>query len=329
MPSEREITAPVDLCLRSGRLNPLAVGWTRQPLHRSNLRGWGRSKRWEYWAVQAPDHVLALTVSHLDYLALHTVWFVDLTTGAEVAKSVIVPLGRGLELPPSSGVRPVEVESAGLKISLTPSDGGVRLQAWTDRVTADVFAQRPDGHESLGVVIPWRPRRFQYTVKDNTLPATGSVVVDGQTYTFSPPDSWAVLDHGRGRWPYRTTWNWGSGSGVSDGHVVGLQLGGQWTDGTGMTENALCIDGRLTKVHEDLVWEYDTADWMAPWQVRSASVKLTFTPRFERSSRTEVGVIGTSVHQCFGTWDGMVIAEGESIAVKAVRGFAEEARMRW
>ena len=54
---EREITSPVDLCLPDGTLNREAVGWTRHPLHRTNLRGWGRSKRWEYWCVQAPGVV--------------------------------------------------------------------------------------------------------------------------------------------------------------------------------------------------------------------------------------------------------------------------------
>ncbi|MEV5398578.1 hypothetical protein AB0N26_20700 [Streptomyces cellulosae] len=39
MTAEREITSPVDLCLPDGRLNPAAVGWTRRPLHRANLRG--------------------------------------------------------------------------------------------------------------------------------------------------------------------------------------------------------------------------------------------------------------------------------------------------
>ena len=38
---EPEITEPVDLCLPDGRLNPAAVGWTRRPLHRANLRGLG------------------------------------------------------------------------------------------------------------------------------------------------------------------------------------------------------------------------------------------------------------------------------------------------
>lgn len=57
---EHEITEPVDLCLPDGSLNPAAVGWSRKPLHRANLRGWGRTKRWEYWCVTTPTHLVAL-----------------------------------------------------------------------------------------------------------------------------------------------------------------------------------------------------------------------------------------------------------------------------
>ena len=47
-------------------------------------------------------------------------------------------------------------------------------------------------------------------------------------------------------------WNWGAGSGVVDGRVIGVQVGGRWTDGTGSTENALVVDGRVHKISEEL-----------------------------------------------------------------------------
>ena len=50
---------------------------------------------------------------------------------------------------------------------------------------------------------------------------------------------------------------------------MGVQLGGKWTDGTGMTENALCVGGRLSKLSEELVWTYDTGDWLRPWTIRT------------------------------------------------------------
>ena len=70
--------------------------------------------------------------------------------------------------------------------------------------------------------------------------------------------AWGVLDVGRGRWPYRTNWNWGGGAGhaAPEGPVVGLQLGGKWTEGTGATENGVIVDGRLTKIGVELEWDY-------------------------------------------------------------------------
>jgi hypothetical protein len=331
LPVEPEITAAADLCTGTGRLNPAAVGWTRTPRHRANLRGWGRAKRWEYWAVQAPGHVLALTVSSIDYLALHTVWFMSYE-GQDIEKTVMIPFGK-VQLPHTSGGGPIHVAHKDLDIRIEPDGDGVNLRCRTDRIHAEVDLARPFGHQSLGVVIPWSERRFQYTVKENTLPARGWVRADGVSYDFEPETSYGVLDHGRGKWPYRITWNWGSGSGVTDDVTLGLQFGGKWTDGTGMTENALCVDGRLDKISEDLRWQYDRADWMRPWRVRaeaSGRVDLTFTPAFERKAHTQALVIATEVHQCFGTWSGQVVTtDGRIIDVADVRGFAEEARMRW
>jgi hypothetical protein len=327
MNGEREITESVDLCLADGRLNPVAIGWSRRPVHRANLRGWGRSKRWEYWCVQAPDWAFAVTVSHIDYLALHQVYFVDFTTGEQIDTSAIIPLTRGPRLPDRSGAGPISVRTKTLSIELIPNIHGVRIVAHTDRVHADIQAARAADHESMAVVIPWSDTKFQYTVKDNTLPATGSLYVDGVARDLPQGQAWAVLDHGRGKWPYSTTWNWGSASGTSGEHVIGLQFGGKWTQGTGMTENALCIDGRVSKISQELEWTYD--QWLEPWTVHGEEVDVTFTPQFERKARTNVGIIFTEVHQCFGTWAGSVVAQGREYRLSGLRGFAEEARMRW
>lgn len=320
------ITEPVDLCLPNGRLNPQAVGWTSTPLHRANLRGWGRTKRWEYWCVQTPDWALSVTVSDIDYLSLHQVWFADFTTGEQIDTSAIVPLVGKPILADRSGAR-ASAQTKALRIDLIPNTDGVRLLARTDRVDADIQISRSPGHESMGVVIPWSDKTFQYTVKENTLPATGRVTVDGRSVDMPTGQTWAVLDHGRGRWPYSTTWNWGSGSGESGGHTIGLQFGGKWTVGTGMTENALCIDGQVTKIDTELEWTYD--GWLEPWSVRGEDVDMAFTPRFERAAKTNALAILTEVHQCFGTWNGTVRAGGVDYEVAGLNGFAEEARMRW
>lgn len=326
-----ELHGPVDLCLPDGRLNPAAVGWSRRPLHRSNLRSRGRNKRWEYWAVQTPELVLAVTVSDLDYASLCTVWF--LSPGGKEAGSSKLALLRKVDLPDRSGGGPVHVRTGDLSIDLVPDDDGMDLHAQTGDLQARVRVHRPAGHEALGVVVPWSARRFQYTVKENTLPAEGEVSVGGRTYRVSGPDAWATLDHGRGRWPYRVVWNWGSGSGRDGDRVIGIQVGGKWTDGTGSTENALTVDGVLHPILEELVWEYDRTDWLAPWRVFTPStdrVDLEFRPGYERRDRTELGILGNDTHQCFGTWHGKVMdSHGTPVRVDGIRGWAEEVRNRW
>ena len=122
----REITEPVDLCRPDGRLNPAAVGWTRTPLHRPNLPtgpvgGWGRNKRWEYWGLVTPTHVVGLTVSSLDYAGVEAVYVLDRANGREVVEEVTVPLGRGVELTARAGDGPVVVH---LRFALAHVRGG-------------------------------------------------------------------------------------------------------------------------------------------------------------------------------------------------------------
>lgn len=338
---EREITEPVSLTGADGELNPAALGWTRTPLHdTSGIPGrghWGRNKRWEYWAVMTPTHIIALTVSCIDYLSLHSVWVLDRASGAEIDTTVLSPGGRSASLPASLGESTATARTRAL-IDIAEADDGTRLRGVTRRVRFDITAARPAGHESLGVVVPWRRgartgrsqyRGFQYTVKDVARPAHGTLEVDGTTIDVQA-GSWAVLDHGRGRWPYQVWWNWAAGSGTVDGRVIGLQLGSKWTDGSGATENAVIVDGRLSKISEELVWDYDPSDWMRPWRVHGRSADLTFTPFHNKHSRTNALVIATRTDQLFGTWSGWVLdSTGERVRVDGIEGWAEDVLNRW
>jgi hypothetical protein len=325
-----EITTHVDLCLENGRLNRDAVGWTRGPLHRANLRGRGRTKRWEYWAVMSPEAVLGITVSDLDYAALHAVYLLQ-ADGTETVHTALAPLS-GVRMPDRSSGGPVRVRAKGLAIDIDHDDAGAWLAVSAPDLSAEVRVTRPSRHEAMGVVVPWSDRLFQYTLKENTLPAAGTVRAAGRAITFGA-DAWATLDHGRGRWPYRVTWNWGSGSGAVAGTTVGIQVGGAWTDGTGSAENAVCVDGRVSHINEDLRWEYDRHDWLAPWRITSPDsnrVDLTFTPWHVREDGTSLLVLANDTHQAFGTWSGTMVDDaGRTINCDGIRGWAEEVVNRW
>ena len=321
-------------------MNRAAIGWSRRPLHRCNLRGrWGRKKRWDYWCVTTDQFLFSLTLADLDYLGLYVVQFLEYETGRWFERQLYLPLAPGLHLPETVAGGDCSFRGLGLEVAITEAAGGTRLRAscksWRgETLRADLFVALPAGHETLGVVVPWSDTRFQYTSKHNTRPAHGTVEVEGRRHEFHEGNhAFGCLDYGRGIWPYDVTWNWASASGVEDGHVVGLQLGGQWTRGTGMTENALCIDGRLHKLGEELVLRYDRADFMAPWHLHtpvSRRVDLTFTPFHERRGQLELRVARTEIHQLFGRFSGTVIDDGGGrLQLRGLLGWAEEHQAKW
>ena len=341
---ERELTAPVDLATPDGRrLYPEAVGWSRVPLHRGNLRGgWGRNKRWDYWAILAGDLVVSWRLRRRRLPR----------PGRRVVGRPGVGSGRrpGDRHPARAGPRPARragVGTAARRATEVPPrhhrrhhHGATRITAtWQEKDGAegrlDATIALPPGHESLNVVIPWSSRRFQFTSKHQARPARGTLAVGNRTWTFGGDDgdAWAVLDVGRGRWPYRTTWNWGGGAGrIADGRVVGLQVGGRWTEGTGCTENGVLVDGRLTKLGRELRWTYDGAEPLRPWRVEDPGGRLTLelTPRHDKHTLVDALVLRTETHQVFGSWSGSFITdEGEVLTLEGLQGFAEESRSRW
>ncbi len=346
---ENELTQPVDLCLPDGgTLNPAARGWSRTPLHRANFRGgWGRTKQWDYWAVLAGDLVFGLVYADVDYLGLASLWWGNLADGRSGGIDVGVPLAKGFSVPDVSGAFPLSFSNKKLRLRIADGTGSEPGDGPTTRITADwaeskgvpasfdFQIRRPAGHESLNVVIPWSDTRFNFTTKDQALPATGTFTLGGEKTTIGGDESpaWGVLDVGRGRWPYATTWNWGGGAGIAKtGEVVGIQFGAKWTEGTGYTENGITVDGRLHKIGRELHWEYSWDRPMDPWRVTDVegAVDLTLTPRFDKHGSTNALVLRTEVHQVFGTWSGTVASEdGRILQIEDAQGFAEESRNRW
>ncbi|MFT3843032.1 MAG: DUF2804 domain-containing protein [Myxococcaceae bacterium] len=321
----RELTEPVELCLPNGELNPAAVGFSRRPLHRTGLRGWGRNKRWEYWGVITPEHVVGLTLADLDYAGMLQLWLLDRASGREREVTRVTPLGRGVALPDGGPPVQVSARAGGVKIELADGPDGTRIVWSGGGIELELFARA--GGDCLGVVVPWSARRFQYTVKDVARPVSGSITVDGRRFES---DGWGVLDRGRGRWPYEITWNWGAGSGFVAGRRVGLQLGGKWTRGTGSTECAVFVDGRLSYLPDEPEWTYDVASKSALWRVVAPRIDVTLTPFHMRCTKVNAVVLSTAIHQAFGTWNGWVVDDlGERISVDGLVGWAEEAHNRW
>ncbi len=335
---EPELTSPVDLCDARGNLNRAAVGWSRQPLHNCNVSGHEpRKKRWNYWCLNTDKLLFSATIADVDHFVLAFAYLFDFESRRLVERTAILPPG-AIALPPR--VRGDAVfEQDEHRVALTEEKRGTRIAVtWPDfddaPLSVDLLVERAPSHETMNVVIPWSRQRFQFTSKQNCLPVTGTITVGDRKIRLARKDgAFACLDFGRGVWKNRTAWNWGSASTtLADGRPLGLQLGAKWTDGTGMTENAIFLDGRISKLSEDIPFLYDERDFMKPWRIKAKSkrVDLRFTPFHERIAKAKAGILSSEVHQMFGYYDGTVVPDGgERIAVDHVFGWIEEHRARW
>lgn len=327
---ERELTEPVDLALPNGQLNPAAIGWSRQPLHRTWLYGWGRNKRFDYWCVTSPDAVVAFSLSDVDYRSGFGAFVLDRADRTALQFGERRWLRRNHDMSAPWASTAVTMAGRHSSASVVPTATGVQLRLTGADVSGVLDVTIPAGHESMNVVVPWSRHRYQYTRKHNCLRASGVVRMRDRSYRFDETSAYATLDHGRGRWPYSTVWNWASASGHTDGHEIGIQLGGKWTEGTPSTENAIRIDGRIEKISEELTWRYDPADWLAPWHIGGERVDLTFVPEYNRSSHYERIVVRSRENQAFGHFAGTVTGEDGTVhQVRDVYGWAEEVHRHW
>jgi hypothetical protein len=312
------------------------VGWARRPLVRANLRGhWPRKKRWNFWNWIGPRFVLSATLADVDYAAFCQVQVIDFATRRTVGATALAPPG---SVPlPEHVERSVAFHRGRVRYTNTYADGGadVAIDAVAprgERIVAAFRVGTPPAHESLTIVVPWSRDRFQLNCKQNGLPCAGEVAVGDVRYAMDPAECHAVLDWGRGVWPYRSFWNWGVATGVQDGVRIGVNVGGKWTTGTGVNENGLFVDGRLHKIPDDVRWDYDPDDWMRPWRVvaeRSRMVDLVLEPVVAHRTGLSLGVLATGGVCCFGRWRGTLRLDGQDVPVRDLMGWAEEFAHRW
>lgn len=333
---ERELKVPVLLCDERGNLNPEAVGWSRVPLVRANLKGhWPRKKRWNFWNWISPEFVFSVTVSDIDFACFCAASLIDFATHENFSAISLKP--GGSVAMPEEVERSIFWESGSLKFAMQNDGGDIKVDFSCKSMKgkparADFVIRKPKGHETLNIVVPWSSERFQMNSKHNTLPVEGLVVIGSKEYKMNPESCHGVQDFGRGMWPYHSFWNWGVATGRQGQDLIGVNMGAKWTTGTGSNENGICFNGRLYKIMEDLKWEYDPHNWMKPWRVRttfSDMLDLTLTPFHPQKTSLSLGLLSTGGTCCFGRWNGTIKFDHRNIRVENLIGWAEEFEHRW
>jgi hypothetical protein len=343
---QTELTQTGPLLNPDGRL--AQVGWSRQPILNCNLEAAHfytlrplqrfRTKRWDYYAVFSQKGFFSATIADLGYAGNLFVYVMDFATGELHEEGLVIPFGKGIELPRDSfeGDSHFKNEKVCMDFCVSASERRISVD-WPEfhggkGIKADINLKFQPGYESMTIVIPIGKKRFYYNRKINCLPAEGTIQYGDMTETLNPLTCSGSLDWGRGVWEYQSYWNWASSSGfLPDGRTVGLNLGSGFGDLTKAGENALILENRIHKL-EVVKFDYNPGDYMRPWKFSDTEgrLDLTFTPFKERLAQTNLGIIFSEVHQMFGRYNGKAVADdGEVIQIQDLIGFAEEHHARW
>ncbi len=343
---QTELTQPGPLLQTDGRL--AQVGWARQPLLDCNLDAANfytlkflqkyRIKRWDYYAIFSPRHFFSATIADLGYAGNLFVYTLDFETGELHEEGLVVPFGKGVQLPRNSTAGESRFEGKGLKEVFQVTPGGRHISVnWPAfhggrGISAEIDLHLPPGAESMNIVIPIGQKRFYWNNKINCMPASGFVKYGDLSENLEPTTCSGSLDWGRGVWEYQSFWNWASASGfLPDGRTVGLNLGCGFGDLSKAGENALILANRIHKL-EQVKFDYQSGDYMKPWKFTDSQgrLDLVFTPFKDRMATTNLAVITSEVHQMFGRYNGTAVTdEGERIEIKDLIGFAEEHHAKW
>lgn len=337
-PEFNEIRQPVLLCTPNGDLNPLAAGWSRHPTITSNLRGhYLRKKRWNYWCVTNNKFMFSITISDIDYAGLVFVYYLNFETGEFAEDTITLPFASGVRMGEEVNDTACYNNDKKAKVLFTYHGNSIVLDTfWRSlkgkSLRSEIEITIPQSHETLNVVVPWSRNLFQYTSKQHCLPAKGYFQIGTERYVFNEDDSFACHDFGRGVWPYSIEWNWGAFSARCGNQTVGFNSGDRWTNGTGITENSVCIDGILYKISEPVKWHYNRNNFKDVWQIfttESNNVNLIFTPFYERTAKENLLLVKSEVHQCFGRYSGTIKAGEQVLGIVGAIGWAEEHIAKW
>ncbi|MDO4571903.1 MAG: DUF2804 domain-containing protein [Clostridia bacterium] len=329
---QREIVEPRPLLDARGRLT--CPGWARGMRYVYERRlARGPLKEWDFYQMLEDGMLLQLTIGHVSYMASFSATLLNLLTGERRVFTRMRPLPLR-SLPMGENPEPAQtlaVSGRDFSMAFTHGDGVRSLRLEAAEAEIDVMFEAGADNEKMVIATPFdKPGQFYLNYKENFYTGRGRARIGDMVHTFT--DAAGLLDWGRGVWPYRHEWYWGSGAAVVDGHRFGFNLGWGFGDLRHATENVFFLDGRAHKLGRLNVERGEGGDRMQPWRFADPErgFDLELRPFFDNFTETNFGLVRTRCHQLFGRFNGYATLEdGSRFPIENLAGFCEHAVNRW
>lgn len=341
---QREITKPSNLLNKKGQL--IQKGYAKAPIlkyRRKHVAAKHRLKEWDYYLIYNKKYAVGLTIGKSLNLILITISIIDLSKYKIINKSSIRILPSKFQLPQDSRKGNIIYKDRFIRLSFMVEDN-VRillLKKYKCNKSSELdisLILYNEPKDSMVIATPFfnDKCKFYYNRKIIGFRASGYVRYQKENYGFSPLDSFAIHDWGRGVWPYKSTWYWSAAAGKISGKIFAFNLGYGFGDNSYATENMLFYNGKASKL-ENVTFHIpkkskDEYDYLKPWTITSSNhrIEMIFIPIIDRTFRLPLLLISTNQHQVFGKFSGRAILDdGTVIYLKEFLGFAERVQNRW
>lgn len=341
MGKQIEITEPSNLFNEDGSL--VQRGWSRKPILKYNKKnigkGWTRIKEWDHFSVLNKDFGFQLTIGDIGYLTQMSYVWLNFKNKNRNGKGVFKLFTKSKLLPLNS-LEDSFIEFPTKKFKATISrQGNKRILSINDPSFQDtgikgiITLEDNPNWDNTVVVTGYKedPRLFYYNHKINMMPAEGTLQLGEKICKFNPDSSFGLMDWGRGIWPYKTHWLWGSACGIVDDISVAFNIGYGFGDLSTHTENIIFYDGKAHKIDE-VTFHHENRDSSKPWKFTSNDNRfnMTLTPLIPHTEKINFGIIKLNSSLMHGLYTGdLVLDNGEKIHVKNMLGHAEDIFWRW
>lgn len=332
MSVQTETTQPTVLLDRRGRLH--CPSWASDDLFVYNKeRAWfpWRRREWEFYQLSDRHFALQVYCGHTGLYGIARATLIDLGSGRSRSETIrrFFP-GDSMDLDTTSG-RPHRFRFEDERRAFTVDFDGEYRKVIFRGETFDVQLMFPDAADAVCTAVPFDSRRhFHYGMRKCFLDVRGKIRVRGTDYPIGA-ESFVILNSGRGVWPVKKSFIWGSGTTMIGGDILSVNIGWGLGRAAAGSENALFLNGTIHKL--DRVRERrDAEDFMQPSRIESNDHRLeaVFTPACDSLTRHRLLFTELCAHQVFGTLRGTaVLDDGTEIDFEDMTFFILHYQSRW
>jgi hypothetical protein len=345
---QNEITKPSNVFRDDGSL--VQRGWARRPILTYNREKiavkWHRIKEWSHYSVQDQEQGIGflMTIGDIGYLTIMGFNWLDFKQKKGITWGMARFLTKNKYTWPSSAMEKADIKFPGWNFSAVIKQRkgyrilGVNYPRWAFKgLKAAIVLYDDPKMDNTVLATGYKndSRKFYYNHKINYMPAKGWVEIGKKSkkkrYEFNPETSFGLLDWGRGVWPYRTHWLWGSACGKVGGVPLAFNIGYGFGDLSTHSENIVFYDGKAHKL-DKVTFHHDNRDPKKPWRFTSNDDRfnMVLTPIIPEGGRLNMGILLTDTSIIHGLYSGYVVLDnGEKIEVKDMLGHAEDIKWRW